>query len=144
MMALMQVLPHWEGGNDVSPAVKGLLSEMMKRVTGEMDNEGMGFGSSESSFSSLDRLVTADAASRRSEEFSLMTDSSASRDHFNRWNGPPRCQPEDSQGVASMRDFSSSPIKADATVISLLSSSTFKSRVEVFVVSANTDFILLR
>lgn len=128
MMALMQVLPHWEGGNDVSPAVKGLLSEMMKRVTGEMDSEGMGFGSSDSSFSSFDRLVTADAASRRSEEFSLMTDSSASRDHFNRWNGPPRCQPEDSQGVASTRDFPSSPIKEDARVIALLSSFNFKSR----------------
>lgn len=128
MMALMQVLPHWEGDNDISPVVKGHLSEMMKRVTGEIDNEGTGFGSSESSFSSLDRLVSADAATIRSKEvLSPVTHKGAFRERINSPNSRPKSQPEDCQALASMRDFMSSPTKADARVIILLSSSTFKS-----------------
>jgi hypothetical protein len=120
MTALMQVLPHWEGGNDISSVVKGHLSEMMKRVMGEIDNEGPGFGSSESSFSSLDRPASADCATRRSEkEYSFLTDRGTSRECNNSSNGRPRSQPEDSHSVASMQDFLSST-KADAMVIILL------------------------
>lgn len=142
MMTLMQVLPHWEGGSDISLVVKDHLSEMMKRVTDEIDNEGTGFGSSESSFSSLDRPVSADAATRRSEkEFSLLTDRGASRESINSSNGRSRSQPEDSQAVASMGDFLSSPTKADARVTTLLSSSTFKSCRRFFLVSANIELM---
>lgn len=121
MTALMQVLPHWEGGNDINSVVKGHLSEMMKRVMGEIDNEGSGFGSSESSFSSLDRPASADAATRRSEKVrSPLTDRGTSRERNNSSNGRPRTPPENCHLVASMRDFLSSPTKGDARVITLL------------------------
>ncbi|KAG0618575.1 hypothetical protein M758_4G074800 [Ceratodon purpureus] len=111
MTALMQVLPHWEGGNDVSSVVKGHLSEMMKRVIGEIENEGPGYGSSESSFSSLDRPASANAAIRRSEiERSPLN----SRERNKSSNSRPRSQLEDSHSVASVRDFLSSPSKGDS------------------------------
>ena len=125
MTALMQVLPHWEGGNDISSVVKGQLSEMMKRVLGEIDDEGPGFGSSESSFSSLDRPASADAATRSEKERSPLTGRGSSRERNNSSNGRPRSQPEDSHSVASMRDFLSSPTKADGRVST--SNFTFKS-----------------
>lgn len=121
MMALMQVLPHWEGGNDIMSSVKGHLSEMIKRVMGELDNEGPGFGSSESSFSSVDRPASADSATRRNEkDLSPQSDIGTPREHGNSSTGRPRSQPEDSQAVASMRDLVSSPSKVDARVSTLL------------------------
>lgn len=140
MMALNQVLPHWEGGYDISPVVKGHLSEMMKRVTGEIDNEGTGFGSSESSFSSLDRLGNADGnVARRGEKvvFGPLTDRVPSQERFNTSSGRPRSEPADSQTVAS--NSSSSPTKADIRVITLLSTYTAKScQLFLLLLSANS------
>ncbi|KAG0590351.1 hypothetical protein M758_1G087500 [Ceratodon purpureus] len=121
MMALMQVMPHWEGGNDISSSVKAHLSEMIKRVMGEIDN-GPDFGSSESSFSSLDRPASADGATRKSEkDLSLLSDTGTPRERSISSTGRPRSQPEDSQTVASMQDFLSSPLKADARGINCTS-----------------------
>ena len=117
MMALMQVMPHWEGGNDISSSVKNHLSEMIKRVMGEIDN-GPDFGSSGSSFSSLDRPASADAATRKTEkDLSPLSDTG---EHRNSSIGRPRSQPENSQAIASMRDFLSLPLKADARVSTCL------------------------
>jgi hypothetical protein len=127
MMALMQVMPHWEGGNDINSPVKGHLSEMIKRVMGEIDN-GPDFGSSESSFSSLDRPASADTATRKSEkDLSLLSDTGTPLERSNSSAGRPSSQPEDSQTVASMQDFLSSPLKADARVSTRLGSFTYDS-----------------
>lgn len=115
------MMPHWEGGNDISSSVKGHLSEMIKRVMGELENEDTGFGSSESSYSSLDRAASADSATRRNEKDpSLQSDRAASREHGNSSIGRPRSQPEDSQVATSSQDFQSSPSKGDARVRTLL------------------------
>lgn len=137
MMALNQVLPHWEGGYDISPVVKGHLSELMKRVTGEIDNECTGFGSSESSFSSLDRLGSANIAARRDEKvvFGPLTDRVASQERFNSSSRRPRSEPEDNQTVAS--NSSSSPTKADLRVITPVSTYTSKLSSALMLVSAN-------
>lgn len=127
MIALMQVMPHWEGGSDISPSVKGHLSEMIKRVMGELDNECPGFGSSESSFSSLDRPASADSATRRNEkDHNLLSDRGTPREQNNSLTGRPRSQPEDSQAVASTQDFFSSPSKVDAMVSTLVASFAYK------------------
>lgn len=134
MMALMQVMPHWEGGNDVNSSVKGHLSEMIKRVMGEIDN-GPDFGSSESSFSSLDRPASADAATIKSEkDLSLLSDTGTPREHSNSSADRPRSQPDDSQAVASMRDFLSSPLKADTRVSTDLESFTYQTCRRIFCV----------
>lgn len=59
---------YWEGGNDINFFVKGYLLEMIKRIMGEFDNEGLVFGFSESLFFSLDRLVSVDFVIWRNEK----------------------------------------------------------------------------
>ncbi|XP_024392703.1 uncharacterized protein [Physcomitrium patens] len=103
--ALMQVVPHWENGNDISSVVRSHLSEMVMRVLGKIDDEGPGAASSESSFCSLDRPATSDAATGESEKsISYPTDWVMPQECNNTLNGWARSRLYDSQAVASIRD----------------------------------------
>jgi hypothetical protein len=91
------------------------LLEMAKRVVGEIDGEGSGIGVSSVSSSGTERPASADAAQRRgSSDFVLLSNGGNPRDKSALLNGRPRSQPDESQ--ASVRDFISSPSKADARV----------------------------
>lgn len=117
MTALLQAVPQWEGNKDISSTVKSYILDMTKRVTGDIDSEFVSYGSYATSPSGLDRPASADAASRRvisEKDLSLSGDRGATKDRGSSWR--PRSQPEDTQGVASIRDFLSSPTKADSRV----------------------------
>ncbi|CAK9270323.1 unnamed protein product [Sphagnum jensenii] len=55
MAVLVQVVPQWEGSNEINPAAKMYLLEMAKRVVGEIDGEGSGIGVSSVSSSGTER-----------------------------------------------------------------------------------------
>lgn len=115
MALLGQVVPQWEGCNEINPAAKMYLLEMAKRVVGEIDGEGSGIGVSSVSPSGTERPASADAAQRRgSSDFVLLSNGGNPRDKSALLNGRPRSQPDESQ--ASVLDFISSPSKADARV----------------------------
>ena len=118
MMALnLQMMLHWEGGNDISSSVKNHLPEMIKRVMDKIDN-GPDFGSSGSLFSSLDMPASADAVTRKTEkDLSPLSDT---REHCNSSIGWLRSQQEDSQAIASIRDFLSLPLKVDVRLSTCL------------------------
>lgn len=61
----------WEGVMDISFMVKDYLLIRMKRVMGEIDNEGFGFEFSGSLLFSLDRLVSFDVVMRSERNFSF-------------------------------------------------------------------------
>lgn len=108
--ALMQVVPHWESGNDISSVVRSHLSEMVVRVLGKIDNEGPGAASSESSFCSIDPPPTSDAATEESEKsINSPTDRVMPPQCNSRLNGWATSQLYDSQAVASIRDSSFPP-----------------------------------
>ncbi|KAH8967205.1 hypothetical protein BDL97_03G066500 [Sphagnum fallax] len=120
MAVLVQVVPQWEGSNEINPAAKMYLLEMAKRVVGEIDGEGSGIGVSSVSSSGTERPASADAAQRRgSSDFVLLSNGGNPRDKSALLNGRPRSQPDESQ--ASVRDFISSPSKADARGASCIS-----------------------
>lgn len=119
MTSLMQAVPQWEGSKDLNNVVKSYLLDMTKRVMGELDGEGLGFNSHTLSPSGIDRPASADAASRRGlpdKDLILLTDRGNTRDRSTGSTGRPRSQPDESQGVVSVRDFLSSPSKADLRV----------------------------
>lgn len=65
----------WESCNDIGFVVKSYFLEMMKRVVGGIDDEGLGLVLSESLFFSLDRLVSVDMVMRKFEkDFNFMID----------------------------------------------------------------------
>lgn len=126
MTALLQAVPQWEGNKDISSPVKSYILDMTKRVIGDIDNEFVAYGSYATSPSGLDRPASADAASRRvtsEKDLSLLGDRGATRYHGSNWR--PRSQPEETQGVASIQDFLSSPSKADSRVGASLSGHSF-------------------
>ncbi len=115
MAVLVQVVPQWEGYNEINPAAKMYLLEMAKRVVGEIDGEGSSIGVSSVSPSGTERPASADAAQRRgSSDFVLLSNGGNPRDKSALLNGRPRSQPDESQ--ASVRDFISFSSKADARV----------------------------
>ncbi|CAK9268859.1 unnamed protein product [Sphagnum jensenii] len=115
MAVLVQVVPQWEGCNEINPAAKMYLLEMAKRVVGEIDGEGSSIGVSSVSPSGTKRPASADAAQRRgSSDFVLLSNGGNPRDKSALLNGRPRSQPDESQ--ASVRDFISFSSKADARV----------------------------